>query len=62
MVDYQCPSCNALLKELEVNGFKMWKCDTENKFFDVDEGKTTEINEKWYKALAGEKLEKEDKD
>ena len=46
------------MMEIEVNGFKLWKCETENKFFDVDEGKPTEINEKWYKALAGEKLGK----
>ncbi len=58
MVDYKCPSCNAPIREIDVNGFKLWKCETENKYFDVDEGKPTEINEKWYKALAGEKLEK----
>jgi len=29
------------MKELEVNGFKLWKCETENKYFDVDKGKTT---------------------
>jgi hypothetical protein len=51
----KCPSCDGSLSELEVNGFKLWKCEKENKFFDVDEGKTTEINEKWYRAIAGEK-------
>lgn len=59
MVDSKCPNCNAPLKEIEVNGFKLWKCEIEYKFFDVNEKETTEINEKWYKALAGEKLELE---
>ena len=45
MVDNKCPSCNAPLKEIEVNGFKLWKCEIEYKFFDVNEKETTEINE-----------------
>ena len=56
MVDFKCPNCEGSLTEIETNGFKLWKCEKENKFFDVDEGQVTEINEKWYKALAGEKF------
>ena len=52
---HKCPSCDGSLSELDVNGFKLWKCEKENKYFDVDEGNITEINEKWYRAIAGEK-------